>query len=108
MADVIITDQNFQDQVINSKVPVIVDFWATWCPPCKMIDPILHDLAKEYEGKVIVGKINADENPEAVHQLNVMSLPTVFFFKDGQPIKELIGAQPKHIYQHQLEELLTA
>jgi thioredoxin 1 len=108
MADLVFTDQNFTDQVINNKLPVAVDFWATWCPPCKIIDPIVDELAKEYAGKVVIGKVDADANPDVVGQLNVMSLPTMIFFKDGKPIKTLIGAQGKQTYKQHIEELLAA
>lgn len=107
MADLIITDQNFEEQVVKSKLPVVLDFWATWCPPCKMIEPIVDELAKEFDGKVVVGKIDADEYPEVAAQLNVMSLPTMVFFKNGQPVKSLVGAQGKQIYKQAIEELLT-
>lgn len=108
MAELIITDQNFQNQVINNKIPVIVDFWAPWCPPCKMIEPIIDELAKEYEGKVVVGKLNTDDNPHLTEQLNVMSMPTVMFFKEGKLIKALVGAQGKQAYKQILDEILAA
>jgi thioredoxin 1 len=102
------TDQNFTEKVVNSKQPVVIDFWATWCPPCKMIEPIIDELAKEYEGKVVIGKMDADENPDVVGQLNVMSLPTMLFFKNGKPVKTLVGAQGKSTYKKAIEELLSA
>jgi thioredoxin 1 len=108
MADLVFTDQNFTNQVIKNKLPVVVDFWATWCPPCKIIDPLIDDLAKEYDGKVAIGKIDADTNPDVVGQLNVMSLPTMIFFKDGKPVKTLIGAQGKQTYKQSIEELLAS
>ena len=108
MADITLTDQNFKEKVIASKLPVIVDFWAPWCAPCKIIDPVLDELAKEYEGKVILGKINTDENPQTAEQLNVMSMPTVMLFKGGKPLKVLIGAQGKHTFKQAIEEVLAA
>lgn len=108
MADLILTDQNFQEKVIESTLPVIVDFWAPWCQPCKMIEPILDELAKEYAGKIVIGKLNTDENQQTYEQLNVMSMPTVMFFKRGQPVKALIGAQGRQTYKQAIEELLTA
>lgn len=108
MATPVFTDQNFSEQVVKSKLPVVIDFWATWCPPCKIIDPIIDELAKEYAGKVTVGKVDADANPAIVGQLNVMSLPTTIFFKNGKPVKNLIGAQGKHTYKQSFEELLTS
>jgi thioredoxin 1 len=108
MADLIFSDQNFKDQVIDSPIPVVVDFWAPWCPPCKIIDPIINELAKEYAGKISVGKINTDENPQVVDQLNVMSMPTVMLFKGGQPVKALIGAQGKQTYKQAFDEVLAS
>jgi thioredoxin len=108
MAVPVFTDKNFSEQVVKSKLPVVIDFWATWCPPCKMIEPIIDELAEEFKDKVIVGKMDADENPDVVGQFNVMSLPTMLFFKDGKPVKTLIGAQGKQTYKKAIEELLTA
>jgi thioredoxin 1 len=105
MAVPVFTDQNFTEQVIKSNLPVVIDFWATWCPPCKMIEPIVDELAKEFEGKVVIGKMDADENPDVVGQLSVMSLPTMVFFKKGQPVKSLVGAQGKQSYKHTIEEV---
>lgn len=107
MADVTLTDQNFQAHVLDNKSLILVDFWAPWCPPCKIIDPIMHDLAKEYEGKMELGKVNSDENQAIVDQCNVMSLPTVILFKNGQPVKTLVGAQDKQTYKRAIEEELV-
>jgi thioredoxin len=101
------TDKNFTEQVIKSNLPVVIDFWATWCPPCKMIEPIIDELAKEFDGKVVIGKIDADENPETAGQLNVMSLPTMVFFKNGEPVKALIGAQGKQKYKETIKEVFS-
>lgn len=103
MLHLILTDKNFREEVIESKMPVLVDFWAPWCPPCKIIDPILDELGKEFEGKVVLGKINSDENPQIVNQLGVMSLPTVILFKDGKPVKAYVGAQTKSTYREMIE-----
>lgn len=107
MAAAVFTDKNFSEHVLKSKLPVVIDFWATWCPPCKIIEPIVDELAEEFGDKVIVGKMDADENPDVVGQLNVMSLPTMLFFKDGKPVKTLIGAQGKQTYKKAIEELLA-
>lgn len=107
MADVTLTDQNFQAHVLDNKSLVLVDFWAPWCPPCKVIDPIMHDLVKEYDGKMLLGKVNSDENQAVVDQCNVMSLPTVILFKNGQPVKTLVGAQDKQTYKRAIEEALV-
>jgi thioredoxin 1 len=108
MADVTFTDQNFQKDVLESKTPVVVDFWAPWCTPCKIVSPIIDELAKEYEGKVVVGKMNTDENQQAPGQYGIMSIPTVMIFKGGQPVKALIGAQGKDTYKKAFEEALNS
>lgn len=107
MADVTFTDQNFKEQVLDNKTPVVVDFWAPWCTPCRIVSPIIDELAKEYDGKMVVGKMNVDENQNTAGQYSVMSIPTVMIFKGGQPIKALIGAQGKESYKKAFEEALS-
>ncbi len=102
MADV--TDQSFQKEVLENKTPVLVDFWAPWCGPCKIIGPVVEELAKEYEGKVKVVKLNVDDNSETASKFNVMSIPTLVVFKGGQPVKTIIGAQPKESIKKALDE----
>lgn len=104
MADV--TDQNFQTEVIKSTIPVLVDFWAPWCGPCKIIGPVVEELAKEYEGKVKVVKVNVDDNPDSAGQFNVMSIPTLMIFKGGEPVKTIIGAQPKESIKKAMDEAI--
>ena len=106
MADVTFTDQNFKKDVLESKLPVIVDFWAPWCEPCKMVGPIIEELAKEYEGKITVGKLNVDDNTQTAGEYNVMSIPSVMLFKDGKPLKTLVGAQGKESYKKAISEVL--
>lgn len=106
MADVTFTDKNFKQDVLESKLPVIVDFWAPWCGPCKMVGPIIDELAKEYEGKIVVGKLNVDDNQETAGQYNVMSIPSVMIFKDGKPLKTIVGAQGKESYKKAISEVL--
>lgn len=108
MADVVFTDQNFQEQVISSKTPVIVDFWAPWCGPCRMVSPIIEELAKEYAGKAAIGKMNVDENQQTAGRFGVMSIPTVMIFKNGQPVKSMVGAQGKDSYKKAIEEVLAS
>jgi thioredoxin 1 len=106
MADLTITDSDFKAQVLDDKGLVVVDFWAPWCGPCKMVGPIIEELATEYEGKVKIGKINVDENSQTAGQYSVMSIPSVLFFKNGQPMKTMVGAQSKEAYKQEIEQLL--
>jgi thioredoxin 1 len=107
MAEIKFTDQNFEEEVIKSKVPVLVDFWAPWCGPCQMMGPIIEELAKEYEGKAIkIGKINVDENPAMAEKYGVMSIPAFKIFKDGKIINEMVGAQAKEGLKEVLDKLL--
>ena len=91
MAEITITKENFTDEVIKSNKPVLVDFWATWCGPCQMLAPIIEEIANEYEGKVKVGKINVDEQPELANMYKVSSIPTVMVFKGGDVISTSVG-----------------
>ena len=95
MATVKVDTSNFQDEVLNSVEPVIVDFWAEWCGPCKMIAPSLEEISVEMAGKVKVAKVNIDENPGIAAQLGIRSIPTLFIYKDGKHVDQLIGAKPK-------------
>lgn len=90
-----VTESNFQDEVVNSDIPVLVDFTAVWCQPCRMIDPIVKQLALEWEGKVKVVKLDADQNPNVMMQYGVLSIPTLMLFKGGEIKERLIGFQPK-------------
>jgi len=106
MADVVFTDANFDNDVLKAKMPVVVDFWAPWCQPCKMVGPTIEALATEYAGKVAVGKMNVDENTQFPCQFGIMSIPTVMIFKNGQPVKSLVGVQSKETYKQGIEEAL--
>jgi thioredoxin 1 len=100
-----VTDANF-DEVLRNHPLVLVDFWAEWCAPCRMIAPILEELAQECEGKLLVAKLDVDENPKTAMRYRVMSIPTVILFKNGQPVEVLVGAQPKRNFQAKLEKHL--
>ncbi len=108
MADLVITDSNFSHEVEQSKTPVLVDFWAPWCGPCKVIGPIVEELAHEFAGKVKVGKLNVDENQQTAGQFGVMSIPTLLFFKNGKPVDSIVGAQSKETIKQKMAKLLTA
>ncbi|MGB9679370.1 MAG: thioredoxin [Thermoanaerobacteraceae bacterium] len=95
MAELNITYQNFEEEVVKSDIPVLVDFWAEWCGPCRMVSPIIDELAKDFEGKIKVGKINVDEENELAMQFRIMSIPTIGLFKNGKLADKIIGARPK-------------
>ena len=95
MAEVVVTNSNFETEVLKSDIPVVVDFWATWCGPCRMLAPVLADIAERYEGKVKVAKVNVDEEPELAMKFNVVSIPMLLYFKDGEISSKLIGYAPK-------------
>ena len=95
MAVIELTTQNFNEEVLQSEVPVMVDFWASWCGPCRMVSPIVDEIAEESDGSYKVGKINVDEQPELASQFRVMSIPTLVVMKDGAVYKSSIGMQPK-------------
>jgi thioredoxin 1 len=108
MADLSLTDKNFQTEVVESKGAVMVDFWAPWCGPCQAVSPVIDELAKEYKGKIKIGKLNVDENSQTAGQYGVMSIPSVLFFKNGQPVKTMVGAQEKESYKQEIEQLLSS
>ena len=100
------TDANFQSEVLESSMPVLVDFWASWCGPCKAIAPIIEEVAVEYQGKVKVGKVNVDENPATPSNYGVRGIPTLILFKDGEVFDQVVGALPKSQLQSMLDKAL--
>ena len=104
---VTLTDTNFQDEVLNADQPVLVDFWATWCGPCRMIAPTIEELAEEFEGRAKIGKMDVDQNSQVAMQYGIRSIPTLLFFKDGQVADQLIGAASKKALSQKLEALVA-
>ncbi len=101
-----ITDSNFDELVLKSDKPVVVDFWAEWCWPCKMIGPLIDEMSKDYEGKALIGKVNVDQNANVSAQFGVRSIPTVLFIKNGEVVDKSVGAVPKATLDSKLEALL--
>jgi len=101
-----ISDSRFKSEVIDSEIPVLVDFWAPWCQPCRMVAPVLDALAKEYEGKVKVVKLNVDENQATASEYGIRSIPTLILFKDGKIVSQTMGAQPKEQLKQMVDKSL--
>jgi thioredoxin 1 len=97
------TDSNFEAEVLKSDLPVLVDFWAEWCGPCRMVGPIVDEIANEYDGKVSVGKMNVDENPEIPSKYGIRSIPTLLVFKNGELVEKIVGAVPKSSITSKIE-----
>ena len=101
-----LTDQNFQRAVLDSDKPVLVDFWAFWCAPCKMLKPVLEELATEYQGKVVVGELDVDANPTTASRFGVLSIPTLILFRGGKPAQRIVGYQPKANLKQKIDAVL--
>ena len=91
------TDQNFKSEILDSDKVALVDFWAAWCGPCKMLGPVIEELAGEYEGKAVISKLNVDENPNTAAQYGIRSIPTMLIFKNGEVVDQMVGAMPKNM-----------
>jgi len=100
------TDANFEQEVLKSDIPVLVDFWATWCMPCLKIAPIVEELSEEYQGKLKVGKVNVEENQTIPRQYGIRSIPTLLIFKDGQVFSQIVGMQAKRNLEEKIREVL--
>ena len=97
------SENEFNEKVLNSELPILVDFWAPWCAPCSMVSPIVEELGKDYEGKLLIGKMNVDEVPSIAQKYNIMSIPTLSLFKDGQVVEQIIGALPRKIIEKKIK-----
>jgi len=107
MADISLTDANFNEQVLNNDKPVLIDFWAVWCGPCQVQGPIVEEVAKAMDGKAVVGKVNVDENPLVSQKYGIMSIPTLMIFKSGTVVKQFIGVQSKEALLGELNKLIN-
>ena len=101
-----LTDDNFEAEVLKSDKPVLVDFWAAWCGPCRIVSPIVEEIGKEYEGKLKVGKLNVDDNSKVASQYGIMSIPSLLFFKGGQMVDQIVGAVPKQQLTDKADKIL--
>ncbi len=104
---VVVTDSTFDEMVLKSTNPVLVDFWATWCRPCQMVAPILEELTQEYAGKLTIAKLDVDQNQQTASKFHVMSIPTMIIFKQGKPIANIVGFKPKEQLKKELDAALT-
>ena len=101
-----IDDSNFDQMVLQAKTPVLVDLWAPWCAPCRMVAPVVEELASEYEGRVSFAKLNVDQNPKTASRYGIMSIPTLLIFKDGKPVSNIVGFRPKAELKRSLDAAL--
>jgi thioredoxin 1 len=105
-AEITLTSANFETEVLKSSVPVLIDFWAEWCMPCKMIGPVIDQLAKDYAGRLKVAKVNVDQESDLAGQHNIVSIPTILVYKDGKMVRQKVGAVPKHEIENLFKDLV--
>ena len=105
---VTLTEDNFKNEVLESSRPVLVDFWAEWCGPCKMIAPAIEELAQDFDGKAVIGKVDVDNQPALAEQYAIRSIPSILFFRDGKVVDQLVGAASKEVLANKLNDLLPA
>lgn len=101
-----VTDETFEDQVLGAELPVLVDFWAPWCGPCRMVAPVVEELARAYDGRAVVAKINTDENPHTPTRYQIMGIPTLILFRDGQEVDRVVGFAPRKALEERLQKVL--
>jgi len=106
MAELTLNEQNFEQEVLKSELPAMVDFWAAWCGPCKVLGPVVEEIASEMAGKAVIGKVNVDENPQLTSTYGVMSIPTVLFFKNGAVVETSVGSVAKEVLIEKLNKLM--
>jgi thioredoxin 1 len=106
-ATVVVSDASFSQDVLSSSTPVLVDFWATWCGPCRMVAPVLEEIATEKAGQLTVAKLDVDANPDTARDFQVVSIPTMILFKDGQPVKRIVGAKGKAALLRELADVVS-
>lgn len=107
MSEITLTDASFKKEVLESQTPVLVDFWAPWCGPCRMVAPIVEELGREYAGRLKVGKLNVDDNPEVARAYGIMSIPTLMLFKGGQVAERIVGALPRPMLEKAIQPHLA-
>ena len=102
-----VTDETFEEEVIKSEIPVLVDFWADWCGPCKMVAPIVEDLASEFDGELKVGKLDVDSSPQTAQKYGIRGIPAMLIFKAGEPVDQVVGAVPKAVLKRRVQDAIS-